>query len=50
MNGKFEMNAGYLQVAKGHDFLFVVAKTKRPAMCSVCDTASHKTTSYSKQK
>ena len=49
-NGKFEMNAGYFQVAKGHDFLFVFAKTKRPAMCCVCDTASHKSTSYSKQK
>jgi hypothetical protein len=25
-------------------------KTKRPAMCFVCDTASHKSTSHSEQK
>ena len=44
------MNAVYFQVAKQRDFLFVCAKTKRPAMCSVCDTASHKSSSYSEQK
>jgi hypothetical protein len=48
-NRAFDTNGGYFSLRRNVS-LFVRAKTKRSAMCSVCDIASYKSTSYSAQK